>query len=110
MIANRAAPAEMTISPVDGTVEMGGRVSPVGMMFTDRGIYKLGETIHAKALFRMREQKGTSSLKGEEVKLSAEDWADYQRAFDPASPHDLLSRPDFYALELTAVASGLRPA
>jgi uncharacterized protein YfaS (alpha-2-macroglobulin family) len=54
-------------------VEMGGRVSPVGMMFTDRGIYKLGETIHAKALFRMREQKGTSSLKGEEVSLSAQD-------------------------------------
>ena len=33
---------------------MSGRIAPVGMMFTDRGIYKLGETIHAKSLFRMR--------------------------------------------------------
>lgn len=41
--------------------------------------------------------------------LSARDWAAYRRAFDPASPHGLLSRPGFYCLELTAVACGQRP-
>ncbi len=54
-------------------IDMSGRIAPVGMMFTDRGIYKLGETIHAKSLFRMREPKGTSSLSGSKVKITAAD-------------------------------------
>jgi hypothetical protein len=59
--------------PSSSGIDLSGRIAPVGMMFTDRGIYKLGETIHAKSLFRMREPKGTSSLKGAQVKITASD-------------------------------------
>jgi len=50
-----------------------GRLTPMGMLFTDRGIYKAGETIRAKGLFRVPLPRGTATPKGRDVTLQAFD-------------------------------------
>ncbi len=50
-----------------------GRLTPFGMLFTDRGIYKPGETIRVKGLFRRPLPRGTETPAGREVKFEAFD-------------------------------------
>jgi uncharacterized protein YfaS (alpha-2-macroglobulin family) len=50
-----------------------GRLTPRGMLFTDRGIYKTGETVRVKGLFRTPLPKGTATPVGREVSVQAFD-------------------------------------
>ena len=50
-----------------------GTLVPMGMLFTDRGIYKAGETVRAKGLFRVPTARGTETPVGREVTLLAFD-------------------------------------
>jgi len=54
-------------------VDLQGGLEPYGMLFTDRGIYKTGETIHVKALFREPLARGTAVPKGRTVDVAAFD-------------------------------------
>lgn len=54
-------------------VDLRGGLEPYGMLFTDRGIYKTGETIHVKGLFREPLPRGTAVPKGRLVTFSAYD-------------------------------------
>ena len=54
-------------------VDLQGGLEPYGMLFTDRGIYKTGETIHVKGLFREPLARGTQVPKGRSVEVAAFD-------------------------------------
>lgn len=51
-----------------------GRLDPIGFVFTDRGVYRPGETLRTKGLFRIPTEKGSSTPAGRTVDV---------RAFDP---------------------------
>ncbi len=55
------------------STDIGGELRPFGMVFTDRGVYRPGETVRAKALFRVPLEKGTRTPKGEEYVVEAYD-------------------------------------
>jgi uncharacterized protein YfaS (alpha-2-macroglobulin family) len=55
------------------SVDPSGRLAPVGMLFTERGVYKPGETVKVKGLFRQPLAKGTRTPAGRTVHLSATD-------------------------------------
>lgn len=44
-----------------------GRLDPIGFVFTDRGVYRPGETIRAKGLFRVPTARGTENPAGRAV-------------------------------------------
>lgn len=48
-------------------------LSTVGMLFTDRGLYRRGESVHVKILFRQEELAGLANPAGKPVKLTATD-------------------------------------
>jgi uncharacterized protein YfaS (alpha-2-macroglobulin family) len=52
-----------------------GRLVPMGMLFTDRGIYKTGESVRVKGIFRTPLARGTATPKGRTVTLDAYDSA-----------------------------------
>ena len=54
-------------------LDMAARMPVFGMLFTDRGIYKAGETIRVKGVFRKNESKGMITPRGREVTVRASD-------------------------------------
>lgn len=58
-----------------------GALVPMGMVFTDRGIYKAGETVRVKGLFRLPTARGTETPAGRDVTLEAFDVND-ERVFE----------------------------
>ncbi len=50
-----------------------GRMQPLGMLFTERGIYRPGETVRAKLIFRKPTPRGTETPVGREVAIEAFD-------------------------------------
>ncbi|MBK8216463.1 MAG: hypothetical protein IPK71_22265 [Myxococcales bacterium] len=54
-------------------VDLHGGLEPYGMLFTDRGIYKTGETVHVKGLFREPLPRGTQVPRGRPVSFAAYD-------------------------------------
>lgn len=54
-------------------VDLASRLSTFGMLFTDRGIYKAGETIRLKGVFRRPLPRGMETPVGREVTLRAYD-------------------------------------
>lgn len=48
-----------------------GRLDPMGFVFADRGVYRPGETIRTKGLFRLQTPRGTSTPKGRGVDVRA---------------------------------------
>jgi uncharacterized protein YfaS (alpha-2-macroglobulin family) len=50
-----------------------GQMQPIGMLFTDRGVYRPGETVELAAIFRLPKPRGTETPSGREVKVSASD-------------------------------------
>jgi uncharacterized protein YfaS (alpha-2-macroglobulin family) len=55
------------------SLDMFGRLSPMGMIFADRGVYRPGEMVRVKAIFRKPTQTGTATPSGQKVKLFASD-------------------------------------
>lgn len=53
--------------------EMSRELQAVGMLFTDRGLYRRGESIHAKILFREEQLQGLQNPAGKGVTLRASD-------------------------------------
>ena len=60
----------------DVATDIGGELRPFGMVFTDRGVYRPGETVRAKAIFRVPLEKGTRTPKGEDYVIEAYDSAE----------------------------------
>jgi hypothetical protein len=58
------------------STDVAGRLSPEGMLFTDRGVYRPGETVRVKGLFRVPLPKGTQTPAGRDVTLEAYDSQD----------------------------------
>lgn len=54
-------------------LDMAARMPVFGMLFTDRGIYKAGETIRVKGVFRKNEAKGMVTPRGRAVTVRAID-------------------------------------
>ena len=46
-----------------------GELSPYGMVFTERGVYRPGDTVRIKGIFRQPEAKGTSTPAGKSAKI-----------------------------------------
>ena len=57
----------------DVSTDYAGELHTFGMVFTDRGIYRPGETVHAKALLRTELAKGTATPAGKKVTFVATD-------------------------------------
>ena len=55
------------------SIDTAGRLAPIGMMFTDRGVYRPGETARVKAIFRRELERGTETPAGQRVKIRALD-------------------------------------
>ena len=58
-----------------GWGDVAGRLPPIGMLFTDSGVYRPGETVRVKGLFRQPRAKGTVTPHGNDVNVSASDGA-----------------------------------
>jgi uncharacterized protein YfaS (alpha-2-macroglobulin family) len=56
---------------VDG--DPSGSLAPIGMAFTDRGVYRPGETVRVKAIFRKPTPTGTATPSGEKVSYVVHD-------------------------------------
>lgn len=54
-------------------LDMAAKMPVFGMLFTDRGIYKAGETIRVKGVFRQDLPKGMATPRGREVTVRAYD-------------------------------------
>lgn len=54
-------------------LDLAAKMPVFGMLFTDRGIYKAGETIRVKGVFRRNQPKGMETPRGREVTLRAHD-------------------------------------
>lgn len=54
-------------------MDLAARMSTFGMLFTDRGIYKPGETVRLKGIFRKPLPRGTETPKGRTLTLRASD-------------------------------------
>jgi uncharacterized protein YfaS (alpha-2-macroglobulin family) len=50
-----------------------GRLYPIGMLFTERGVYRPGETVRVKGLFRQPRAKGTDTPSGRDATIEARD-------------------------------------
>ncbi len=55
------------------STDVSGNLRPYGMLFTDRGIYKIGESIRVKGLFREPLARGTTTPVGRTVHFEATD-------------------------------------
>lgn len=53
--------------------DVAGHMSPLGMLFTERGIYRPGETVRAKLIFRTPTARGTETPVGREVEVTGYD-------------------------------------
>ncbi|HQB43038.1 MAG TPA: MG2 domain-containing protein, partial [Polyangiaceae bacterium] len=47
-----------------------GEMSPYGMVFTERGVYRPGDTVKIKGIFRQPEARGTSTPVGKSTKIT----------------------------------------
>ena len=54
-------------------VDASGGLRPLGMLFTDRGVYRPGETVELAAIFRLPRPRGTETPSGREIEVSATD-------------------------------------
>ncbi len=54
-------------------VDEAGRMDPLGMLFTDRGVYRPGEAMKLQAIFRMPEPRGTSTPAKRAITVQATD-------------------------------------
>jgi uncharacterized protein YfaS (alpha-2-macroglobulin family) len=59
-------------------VDLRGELRTFGMVFTDRGIYRPGETVKVKALLREELARGTATPAGREVEIVAKDSRDQE--------------------------------
>jgi hypothetical protein len=58
----------------EGTwVDASGGLQPLGMLFTDRGVYRPGETVELEAIFRLPRARGTETPGARVVSLHATD-------------------------------------
>jgi alpha-2-macroglobulin len=56
-----------------GWIDESGSLHPLGMLFTDRGVYRPGETLKLQAIFRKPEPRGTSTPAGRTISIHASD-------------------------------------
>jgi uncharacterized protein YfaS (alpha-2-macroglobulin family) len=54
-------------------VDESGRMDPLGMLFTDRGVYRPGEALKLQAIFRTPEPRGTSTPAKQAITVQATD-------------------------------------
>jgi uncharacterized protein YfaS (alpha-2-macroglobulin family) len=54
-------------------VDESGRMDPLGMLFTDRGVYRPGEAMKLQAIFRLPEPHGTSTPAKQSITVQATD-------------------------------------
>jgi uncharacterized protein YfaS (alpha-2-macroglobulin family) len=54
-------------------VDASGGLEPLGMLFTDRGVYRPGETVELEAIFRLPRPTGTATPAGRTLTLRARD-------------------------------------
>ncbi len=59
----------------DAPSDIAARLPTLGMVFTDRGIYRAGESLKVRGLFRRVTPKGTETPKGRDVRLDVFDAA-----------------------------------
>jgi hypothetical protein len=62
-------------------VDASGGLQPLGMLFTDRGVYRPGETVELEAIFRLPRPRGTETPAGRLLTLHASD-AEGEALFD----------------------------
>jgi uncharacterized protein YfaS (alpha-2-macroglobulin family) len=55
-----------------------GRLAPVGMLFTERGVYRPGETVRVKGLFRQPRARTTATPSDREVHVGAKDGSGFK--------------------------------
>jgi uncharacterized protein YfaS (alpha-2-macroglobulin family) len=55
------------------SLDMAARMPVFGMLFTDRGIYKAGETVRVKGVFRQNTAKSMDTPRGREITITAHD-------------------------------------
>ncbi|MGH7298499.1 MAG: MG2 domain-containing protein, partial [Polyangiaceae bacterium] len=54
-------------------VDASGAMDPLGMLFTDRGVYRPGETVELEAIFRLPRPRGTDTPSGRSLAVEATD-------------------------------------
>lgn len=54
-------------------IDPSGGLDPLGMLFTDRGVYRPGETAHVQTIFRLPTPRGTDTPAGRAVNVTAVD-------------------------------------
>jgi uncharacterized protein YfaS (alpha-2-macroglobulin family) len=69
------------VGPHDGWSDLSGELDPMGMLFTDRGVYRPGETVKLQTIFRMPDARGTYTPAGLPVHVTVTDARD-QKLFD----------------------------
>jgi uncharacterized protein YfaS (alpha-2-macroglobulin family) len=57
----------------DAWVDVAGGLEPMGMLFTDRGVYRPGETIKLQGIFRTPTPRGTETPAGRAIDVKATD-------------------------------------
>ncbi len=57
----------------DVSSDIAGGMHPFGMLFADRGVYRPGETVRVKGVFRTPTPRGTATPAGSEVRLTVFD-------------------------------------
>ncbi len=68
-------------------VDEAGRMDPLGMLFTDRGVYRPGETMKIEGIFRTPEPHGTSTPAKRSISVQATD-AQGETIFDGTATLD----------------------
>ena len=63
------------------------KLAPIGMLFTERGVYKPGETVKVKGLFRQPRPRSTETPAGRDVHLTAFDGSG-EKVFDASTKLD----------------------
>jgi uncharacterized protein YfaS (alpha-2-macroglobulin family) len=64
---------EATWGGRDAWVDPAGGLEPMGMLFTDRGVYRPGETIKLQSIFRLPTPRGTDTPGGRAIDVKATD-------------------------------------
>ncbi|HZU82161.1 MAG TPA: Ig-like domain-containing protein, partial [Polyangiaceae bacterium] len=54
-------------------VDVSGGLAPMGMLFTDRGVYRPGETMKVPGMFRSIDVTGMHAIAGDEVRVDTQD-------------------------------------
>ena len=64
-----------------------GRLDPLGMLFTDRGVYRPGETVEVEAIFRLPRPRGTETPSARALAIEATD-AHGEKVYEGAAKLD----------------------